>query len=192
MAYGVHWGLVPAAKLSAISNRLTIRLCSMAFESVLKEGESEMPGARAHQLLIVAIALMIAGCGRQKDRWLAARPATAPARGEVTYLGKPLEGAIVVFQPAAPGGIGASAVTDAQGHFVLQTFPPTLGAVPGRYSVSVMKTEMPTGGTGDPNDPSPIQAISLIPEKYSIPTISELTATIPEEGTEDLVFHLKN
>lgn len=192
MAYGVPWGPVPAAKLLAISKLSTTPLGSMTSESVLEEGESEMSGARAQQLLIVVVALMISGCGQQKDRWLAARPATAPARGEVTYLGKPLEGAIVVFQPTAPGGIGASAVTDAQGHFVLQTFPPALGAVPGRYSVSVMKTEMPTGGTGDPNDPSPIQAISLIPEKYSVPTMSDLTATIPEEGTEDLVFHLKN
>ncbi len=147
--------------------------------------------AQAQVTLIVVAVLVIAGCGRQKDRWLAARPSTAPARGEVTFQGKPLEGAIVVFQPTAPGGIGASAVTDVQGKFELRTFPPDVGAVPGRYAVSVMKTAMPSGGTGGADDPSPIQAISLIPEKYALPTMSDLSANIPEEGTEDLVFHLK-
>ncbi|HEY4259139.1 MAG TPA: hypothetical protein VGM98_03220 [Schlesneria sp.] len=147
--------------------------------------------AQAQVLSVMLVALVITGCGRQKDRWLAARPATAPARGEVTFQGKPLEGAIVVFQPTAPGGIGASAVTDIQGKFELKTFPPAAGIVPGQYAVSVMKTAMPSEVPGHTDDPSPIQTISLIPEKYAVPTMSELSANIPEDGTEDLVFHLK-
>jgi hypothetical protein len=144
------------------------------------------------QLFTAFVALLvISGCGTQKDRWLAARPATALARGEVTFQGKPLDGAVVVFQPMAPGGIGASAVTDFQGKFELSTFPPKSGAVPGRYIVSVMKTAMPSEVPGHADDPSPIHAVSLIPEKYAVPTMSELNANIPEDGTEDLVFHLK-
>lgn len=150
-----------------------------------------MSRAKAQLFIAFGVLLVTSGCGMQKDRWLAARPATALARGEVTFQGKPLDGAIVVFQPIAPGGIGASAVTDLQGRFELSTFPPKTGAVPGRYTVSVMKTAMPSEVAGHEDDPSPIQAISLIPEKYAVPTMSELSANIPEDGTEDLVFHLK-
>lgn len=142
-------------------------------------------------MLLAVMALAVCGCGRQKDRWLAARPATTPASGEVTFEGKPLDGAIVVFQPTAPGGIGASAVTDAQGKFELKTFPPEAGAVPGAYSVTVLKTAMPSGGGGNNDESQPVLVVSVIPSKYSIPTESGLNAHIPEDGTEDLVFHLK-
>jgi hypothetical protein len=145
---------------------------------------------RLQQILIV-MSLVACGCGRQTDRWLAARPATAPASGEVTFGGKPLEGAIVIFQPTAPGGIGASALTDDKGGFKLQTFPPKLGAVPGTYSVSIMKTEMPPAGTAPADEGGPVLVVSAIPEKYAVPTESGLVAVIPESGTEDLVFHLK-
>lgn len=142
-------------------------------------------------ILLAVMVLMACGCGRQKDRWLAARPATTLASGEVTFEGKPLEGAIVVFQPTAPGGIGASGMTDAQGKFELKTFPPESGAVPGAYSVSILKTAMPSGANNNNDDSQPVLVVSVIPNKYSIPTESGLNAQIPEAGTEDLVFHLK-
>jgi hypothetical protein len=146
------------------------------------------------QMLGVVMAVVVCGCGRQRDRWKDARPATTPTSGEVTFQGKPLGGAIVVFQPTAPGGIGASALTDEKGKFELRTFPPELGAVPGTYSVSVMKTEMPkqSGSVERDDDPSPIHVISVIPDRYGTPTDSGLMANIPEQGTDGLAFHLKD
>lgn len=151
-----------------------------------------MNRARAPMLLVV-FAVGFCGCGKKSDRWKDARPATAPASGVVTLQGAPLEGAIVVFQPAAPGGIGASALTDAQGKFELKTFPPDLGAVPGKYAVTVMKTEMPKRPAGSANvdDPDPVHVVSAIPEKYSNPALSDLTAEIPEAGTDKLAFDLQ-
>src|SRR5579863_8429677 len=91
--------------------------------------------------LPAVMALVVFGCGQQTDRWKDARPETAPASGVVTFQGEPLEGAVVVFQPTAPDGIGASALTDGEGKFELQTFPPDFGAVPGKYVVCITKTE---------------------------------------------------
>lgn len=151
-----------------------------------------MHRVRADQLLAL-IVVVISGCGTQTDRWKDAPPETAPVSGVVTFQGEPLEGAIVVFQPNAPTGMGASAVTDDDGRFELRTFPPDLGAVPGRYTVSIMKTEIlePSDSTENEDDPPPIRAISLIPEKYGIPTESKLSAEIPDEGIDSLVFDLK-
>ena len=148
--------------------------------------------ARA-QTWLVSVALIISGCGIETDPWKDARPDTAPASGIVTYEGEPLAGAVIVFQPTAPGGIGASALTDAEGRFELQTFPPEPGAVPGTYAVAVMKTEMPAAAaTGSAGDPDPIHVVSVIPEKYAIPANSGLTAEVPDGGTDTLDFDLKN
>lgn len=98
-----------------------------------------------------------------------------------------------MFQPTAPGGIGASALTDSEGKFELKTFPPDLGAVPGTYSVTITKTEMPkqSANTGNADDPAPIFVVSVIPERYGISSKSDLTAEIPEEGTDTIAFDLK-
>ncbi|MDB5338285.1 MAG: hypothetical protein JWN70_3904 [Planctomycetaceae bacterium] len=149
--------------------------------------------ARAQELLVV-MTLVLSGCGEQADHWKDARPETAPASGMVTFDGEPLEGAVVVFQPTAPDGIGASALTDGEGKFELRTFPPELGAVPGKYAVSIMKTEMPkrpSSSAGNVDDPEPIHVVSVIPQKYAIPTQSDLSAEIPESGTDTLDFELK-
>jgi hypothetical protein len=146
--------------------------------------------------LLAVLALFVSGCFPQGDRWTAARPQTAPANGRVTYRDEPLAGAIVVFQPVAPGGIGASSVTDSQGRFQLSTFPPQLGVVPGEYQVSISKTGPPGGLAGGENpfgensSDASIMVVSLIPTRYGFPTKSGLTANVPEGGTDALVFHL--
>ena len=70
-----------------------------------------MNRVRAQDLLAL-ILMVMSGCGTETDRWKTGRPETAPVSGVVTFEGEPLEGAIVVFQPNAPTGMGASAVTD--------------------------------------------------------------------------------
>lgn len=66
--------------------------------------------------------------------------------------------------------------------------------MPGKYVVAITKTDMPGVPVSEENaaDPAPIQVISLIPEKYAVPALSDLTAEIPEEGTDNLVFHLSD
>ncbi|MBA4031779.1 MAG: hypothetical protein C0478_12940 [Planctomyces sp.] len=147
-------------------------------------------------LLVGVFMFFVSGCFPQGDRWTAARPQTAPANGRVTYRDEPLAGAIVVFQPVAPGGIGASSVTDSQGRFQLSTFPPQLGVVPGEYQVSISKTGPPGGSAGDENplgensSDASIMVVSLIPTRYGFPTKSGLTANVPAGGTDALVFLL--
>lgn len=144
--------------------------------------------------LLAGALLVISGCGTQTDRWKQARPETTLASGIVNYRDHPLAGAIVVFQPLEAGGVGASALTDEQGAFELKTFPPDSGVVPGEYQVSVSKTGAPgTLPMPEPSaDPDPIRVVSLIPERYGIPAKSGLKAIVPPEGTDALVFELKD
>ena len=78
---------------------------------------------------------LLAGCGT--------RP--VPVKGVVTYEGRPLPHAFVVFIAQEPGGRDASGVTDAQGAFQLSTFQ-TTGALPGLYKVTVQYST--SDGTG--------------------------------------------
>ena len=56
-------------------------------------------------------AWLIAGCGSGNN--------LATVRGKVTLNGRPLQGALVEFQPTAPGGSPSSGITDAEGRYEL-------------------------------------------------------------------------
>jgi len=151
-----------------------------------------MQRVRAHSLLAILV-MANCGCGQSSDRWISARPQTTLASGTITFDGAPLEGAVVVFHPDSPDGIGASAVTDEAGKFELKTFPPECGVVPGEYSVTVMKSMMPgpSKTDGSSEDPSPIHVISVIPTDYGLPAKSGLAARVPDIGTDSLLFELR-
>jgi hypothetical protein len=137
--------------------------------------------------------LGLAGCGGSGAA-KSDHPPVVKASGLVTHNGKPLDGAIVVFQPAQQGGTAASATTDKEGRFSLNAFPPDEGAVPGSYKVGIMKVD--TSGT--PQNPEgsdgsvAVKQKSLIPTKYNNPVLSGLTAEIPPDGTDKLSFALKD
>ena len=59
-------------------------------------------------------------------------------QGEVTLDGKPVAGAMIVFQ-SETGGPPANAITDAAGRFRMSTFANGDGMVPGTYKVTVAK-----------------------------------------------------
>lgn len=148
---------------------------------------------RIQLFLILAVSLSIfSGCGTD-DRWKSKRPATVPAQGVVTYKNQPLSGAIVVFQPSVPEGVGASALTDQTGAFDLKAFPPDPGAVPGSYTVMILRMDdadnRPTSEGGD-DAPAVLQK-SLIPAKYGNPAQSGLKAEVPQAGTDSLRFDLQ-
>jgi hypothetical protein len=82
--------------------------------------------------LFAASCLLLAGCSGS------GRPATAPVRGQVTYQGKPVAGATVVFLcPGAPRlAVGK---TDDEGNYRLTTYEPDDGATIGTHVVTVKK-----------------------------------------------------
>lgn len=91
-----------------------------------------------YQKCFVALAvIVVAGCNKPPSM------KTCPVTGTVTYNGKPLEGATVVYVPPSPDAPRASGTTDAEGKFSLTTYvrPQELlrGAVPGDYKVTVIK-----------------------------------------------------
>lgn len=142
------------------------------------------------------LCLLAVGCGTPPDSFLDERPAVVPAAGVLLYNGEPLDGATVVFNPTGGGTHGAAALTDAEGRFVLSAFPPNPGAVPGSYQVAVTKMSISTGpalpeASHDADLPQPDPPKPLIPEQYSDPTRSGLTAVVPQEGKEDLTIELQ-
>ena len=61
----------------------------------------------------------------------------APVEGTVTFQGKAVEGATVVFVPATAGKRAAIGTTDVTGRFRLTTKDPGDGALPGPYAIAV-------------------------------------------------------
>jgi hypothetical protein len=143
--------------------------------------------------LIVLTAVAVGGCSAKpyQDH----RPKLVPAGGVVRYNGKPLDGARVTFSNTALG-VSAYGVTDAQGKFTLTTFEPGDGAAPGHYQITVSKaieTGHPTAKTAPPvfrpgGAPHPR---SLIPQKYGNLATSNLTADVPDAGTDEIVVELR-
>jgi hypothetical protein len=123
------------------------------------------------------------------------RPDTAPVTGVVTLDGKPVEGASVSFQ-AQEGQHSAFGQTNAEGRYQLTTFVSGDGAVPGKYVVTIRKTESVGGNAVPQDDPNygkqpliPPTIKFIVPEKYSNPKTSGLTATV-SEGENDIPFEL--
>ena len=146
-------------------------------------------------LLTVAL---LTGCGKKDDKEV---PETAPVSGTVTYNGNAVEGATVTLQPAA-GSTDlkpATGTTDASGNFTVQTFVSgadfAAGAMPGDYAVTVTKqsgTTMTPEQMLEAGQPgaTPDEPASELPEKYSDPSTSGLTATVGPGGVSDLKLEL--
>lgn len=128
-------------------------------------------------LILVSPVLLIA-CSQ--------RPATYAVTGAVTYRGKPVEGAGVMFMPS--NGRPASALTDAEGRFTLRTFKQNDGAMAGENVVCISKM-MPQ--PGDKTKEAMFKKmISLLPARYATPTTSPLKATISTAGPNEFQFDL--
>lgn len=154
--------------------------------------------------MLAAMVTMAVGCsGRSGDKWRRMMPATYTATGSVTYKGKPLEGATVVFHPR--DGISesrrvAAGTTDTKGRFRLTTVKPGDGAVAGQFFVTVEKTTVvDPGAVAVPPDEfgafplgaDPSTAKPLIPKKYFSPESSGLTAEVKSSGGNSFSFALQ-
>jgi hypothetical protein len=129
--------------------------------------------------LIVVIAALLNGCG-------STNPATCAVTGTVTYQGKPVEGARVMFMPNS--GRPASGQTDAQGRFTLRTYKDNDGAVVGENVVCISKM-VPAPGDKT-KDPMLGKMISLLPQCYSTPVTSPLKVTVSAKGPNEFNFDL--
>lgn len=139
----------------------------------------------------LATSILLAGCGGT-----AGVDGVVPVTGAVEYQGQAVQGATVVFHPNDQGR-AASGITDAQGRFELTTLTAGDGALPGTYQVTVTKTEVVGGGTGEEEPGSSALAPgagptvnSLLPEKYNRLETSGLSAEVVASGKNDVVLRL--
>jgi hypothetical protein len=111
----------------------------------------------------------VCGCGGSNSPDLA-----EDVTGRVTLNGRPVQEAIVVFEPQ--NGRPSTGVTDAEGNFSLNFSPTDKGAIPGQHTVRISKMD---GEAGD----------ELIPVKYN--ASSALTENVTKDGSNTFVFDLK-
>lgn len=112
---------------------------------------------------------------------------TVLVSGVVTYRGKPLADANVVFMPRS--GPPATGVTNGEGKFELTTLDQA-GAVVGAHQVTIT----PNQGQIDmplPGQP-PAKAKSVIPQKYARGETSGLTADVKADGENQFAFDLND
>ena len=143
------------------------------------------------------------GCGSDKPD----REPTVKVTGTVKYKGAAVADANVSFIPETELGKaaekkGAFARTDSQGNFSLQTFEPDDGAIPGKYTVTVMKMEQAASSDLPDTDPNyvppeeqtqpPPAPKHLLPEVYSLPLKSPLKVEVKDGENEPVVLELKD
>lgn len=154
-------------------------------------------------LFVLSLVLLLVGC----------QPSThltglAPVSGTLTLDGIPLENAVVTLHPE-PGQQesirAASAVTGSQGKFAVMTLNPKDGAFPGKFRITVQKTEVVDRRTPEqisrdestergpelaaiPKSPK-IETVQIVPARYMDPEITELRAEIVD-GKNNLELKL--
>jgi hypothetical protein len=141
--------------------------------------------------LVVLLAVTLTGCGGR---------GTTPVKGVVTLEGAPLPGATVLFMPDGPGGRPASGFTSSDGAFLLTTYQPDDGALPGQYRVLIRKTaaaqdpgaaehsalERAWAKYGDKSLPK--GKTSTVPGQYANFETTPLRCTVPVTGPVTLAL----
>ncbi len=114
-------------------------------------------------------------------------PPVYSAKGTITFQGKAVDGAEVIFLPLSESAEESSsgrATTDSSGNYSLKTFfsadVDVTGARPGNYRVTVTKIEAPTGIV-DPFQPES-KLKHLLPEKYSSAVTTPLRAEVQAQS----------
>ncbi|HEY1067041.1 MAG TPA: hypothetical protein VGE52_13050 [Pirellulales bacterium] len=137
---------------------------------------------RSSLLLALAVTALV-GCSGDD------RPRRVPVTGKVTYNGKPVVGADVVFRnDKAPRS--SYGKTDSDGKFVLTTYDDADGAIPGMHVVTIIKMANAPKPVTDLTSPEYASAMkqmqaapkSEIPTKYSDPQSQAITKTVAPTG----------
>jgi hypothetical protein len=132
------------------------------------------PSAILRSMAPILCCLLLAGCGSGKG--------LARVKGRVTLNGESLEGAVVEFHAAGPGGSSAAGKTDAQGRYELMYTFDTRGAAPGEYTVTIRTAEICFDAQGNE-----YQSPERVPAKFN--TRTELKRTV-EPGRNTIDFDL--
>lgn len=148
---------------------------------------------------------------------LPATPETVPVTGSVSFQGKPLPGASVIFMntdATSPQTGTLNSITDDSGKFELNSYfgarTVKNGAVPGTYKVTILKMVPPgemteneyevkvaeadrivSGGGVLTQEQTPPELQQLIPRKYSDASLSQLEAKVMPNQENEFQFDLK-
>ncbi|HID77048.1 MAG TPA: carboxypeptidase regulatory-like domain-containing protein [Planctomycetaceae bacterium] len=161
------------------------------------------------KVCVLAVALcVLVGCAEEG-------PQVVPVTGVVTYQGKPVEGARVMFHPLEGGARSSHGTTDAEGRFELSTFGMNDGALVGRHVVTISKVDLPEEGTavdvealqkggyaagGMPGYEKMMgpgaggrgtQPKSELPPKYADRKASGIEVEVTVDGENEFTFNLK-
>ncbi len=136
-------------------------------------------------VVLATFSIVSSGCGNG-----AKMEKVVPASGVLKFQGKPLEGYKLTFEPTGERQ-SATAISDAEGKFVLGTNRPGDGAATGKHKVAVVfMSEIVEGEPGR-------EVIKTISPKYKVPKSYEdskasgLEIEIPTSGTSTLDIDLK-
>jgi len=123
--------------------------------------------SRLSWLFVVSfLSAMVSGCGG------GGVSGTVPVSGKVSYKGQPVAGAIVTFNGEGAESRTAVAVSEADGTYKLRTLE-SEGALPGKYKVTVIKTEAAESAALSMEDAAKqagkpaAEAKELLPPKYA-------------------------
>jgi hypothetical protein len=139
--------------------------------------------------LCLGLLLFTYGCG-------SGRPALVKVSGKVTLDGQPLSDAQVAFQPITTDDDKfqrpSSAMTDASGQFVPQTYEEGDGLRVGKYRVAILKQELvsqiPTGMTMEQAQQLRLRYKWITPRAVSTPEGSGIEIEVTSAGMKpDLI-----
>lgn len=136
--------------------------------------------------LLFILPMFLTGCGSGSAGLL-------PVSGKITYQGKPVPNATVIFTPemGAPG-IG---ITDGSGYYTLKTATEN-GVTKGQCKVSISADQADPNAKSDMTPEEyqkliasgqsiPVQSKKLVPERYASPATSRLSVTVGPETSFD-------
>lgn len=166
-------------------------------QALLISGNAIMIQELVRSVAVVCGIAIASGCSSSDSKI----PEVVPAKGEVTYQDKPVEGADVVFTSSAPDGKPARGRTDTQGKFSLKTYIDPQhdldGAIPGDYQVIVTKKDVSAtpmtaeqmtkmGAEGKSMEPPK----DMLPAKYAIAQQSGLKETVKKGQANEFKINL--
>jgi hypothetical protein len=132
---------------------------------------------RAHHYFGLLLLIGAAGCGNSR---------TSPVEGVVFLDGQPLANASVHFVPNETGR-DATGTTNERGEFVMSTFNPRDGVVPGSYKVVISpavgeadtrRYESAADAMAAASQATPAPK-STFPQKYTLASETPLTQEVP-------------
>ncbi len=140
--------------------------------------------------ILLFVSSIPVGCGRSDDG-----PPMGDVTGTVTYQGKPVPGASILFVPTTRETPAGAAITDSAGKYRLSISGQKQGAVTGSYQVSIALSAPFDGPIPAGMNPEYAKEIyagkPLIPQRYFSATKSGLTAEV-EPGHNTFDFALQD